>query len=233
MKVYRRADWPDAYAVKAKRIESGFLGENKEQERKNKLFCEEDLAKSGLLPSDMAVDYHGSLPIEGAKAGYLIPYFNEKGFPIATNGYSEMHRIRLYGHPDGKRYTQPSNKYLEGIGVETYHPYIHPMIRKTDDPRKRLAIVEGEKKAAAIMRYLNIPAVAIGGCWLWKKGAGIVPALLRFIMEFPHKELVMVMDDDIFENLDVSNAFGDFKLILKEEHKIEATWIRPPAKIDD
>src|SRR5262245_39224348 len=52
-------------------------------------------------------------------------------------------------------------------------------------------------------------------------------------MEFPHKELVMVMDDDIFENLDVSNAFGDFKLILKEEHKIEATWIRPPAKIDD
>jgi hypothetical protein len=65
-----------------------------------------------------------------------------------------------------QRYTQPSNADLARHDLPGNLPYITQLTLKLEGDT--LVCAEGEKKAAAIMRHLRIPAFGIGGCQMWR-----------------------------------------------------------------
>jgi hypothetical protein len=60
------------------------------------------------------------------------------------------------------KYKQPPRDVLGDLANV---PYIHPDYWQLESTS--VIITEGEKKAAAIMAHLRIPAISIGGCWNW------------------------------------------------------------------
>lgn len=202
----------------------------------NQNFCREDLAKSGLIPEDMEAVTFPMMPVkEGAQAGYMIPYNDLDGNPLCdAAGVIAMFRIRMK-YPEysrESRYTQPGKEHLAKLNLPPYIPYIH---RETLTlPGEELICAEGEKKAAAIIKYLKLPAFGIGGCQLWRHpdGSGSVHPWIR---ELLHKRsisrLTIVPDGDI-HRYDISTAYGNFARALELEG-ITVRILDPGNKIDD
>jgi predicted P-loop ATPase len=202
----------------------------------NQAFMESDLAKSGLTPLDMHAVAPGMLSLpKGADAGYLIPYCDPDGhFVTDANHNPSFYRVKLQVPPmsKGQRYTQPNREELQKLGLPTVLPYIHPLTLRLDGDT--IICAEGEKKTAAILRYIGVPAFGISGCQMWRNpdgSSGIHPWIIQLLAKRGIRKILIVPDGDLFR-YDICNAYGTFAHTLKQEgYDVEICC--PPGKIDD
>lgn len=204
--------------------------------KENEEFALEDLAKSGLTPENMFVDAHPLIRRRNdAKAAYVIPYFDLSGHPLVnTDGEFIMWRARMK-YPEfhrGNRYDQPSGETLAKYGLPPSIPYIHP--KALTLPGDTIVCAEGEKKAAAILKFLGIPTFGIGGCQMWRDpsgSGGLHPWIKRLFELRGCKRLIIVPDGDVFR-YDICNAYGTFARAA-ETSGLSVTILNPGTKIDD
>lgn len=172
----------------------------------NRRFIIDDLARSGLVPEDFDL-----VPSEPAPA--LTPFLEKAtvAHPDLT-GYSIKYPD--YTHkgyfPDFsvKRYANhPTHKYKGSAGVQhAFWCTSFDILLKSDTK----FIVEGEKKALAFMKYLEVPTVGIRGCYGWgqKEGGegGIIPQL-GSIFKTDHNIFVL-LDGDFMTHHQIKVAAG-------------------------
>jgi len=202
---------------------------------KNKDFMDKDLARSGLTPDDIEAYTSPLTRKEGALAAYAIPYYGLDGKPLVDRDrYPIMFRTRML-YPEfsrEQRYTQPSGESLAKHDLPPFVPYIHPLTLSL--PGDELVCAEGEKKTAAILKHLGIPAFGIGGCNLWgdpsRKG-GVHPWILSLVRLRNVRSITIVPDGDI-RRYDICNAYGTFARTLENEG-IAVRILDPHGKIDD
>lgn len=203
---------------------------------KNREFAEKDLARSGLTIEDIRAQTPAMLQlIEGATAGYVIPYYNLEGKPLVdAHGRSIAFRTRFQAPEFSKvkRYIQASEEQMARHGLPAFLPYIHPLTlsMKGDE----LVCAEGEKKTAAIIKHLEIPAFGIGGCSLWgnpDRSGGVHPWITGIIRKRGVSRLTIVPDGDV-TRYDICRAYGSFARAL-EADGITVRILKPPGKIDD
>lgn len=204
--------------------------------RKNEEYMLEDLARSGLTPDDiLAYTQPQARLLDEAEAGYVIPYFGLDGQPLVDpNGFLIMSRTRNKVPPFSKipRYIQPSDDQLRNYGLPASLPYFLPATLGKE--HEKVYCAEGEKKTAAIYKFLDLPAFGIGGCWNWKnKGeeGGVHPWIVEFLKRCKAKHVTIVPDGDVFR-YDICKAYGGFAKEL-ESLGYEVSILHPPGKIDD
>ena len=189
----------------------------------------EDLALSGLAPTDMGVF---EVPFGGA---YQIPYYLPNGelHPI-------MYRRRLYAPKPGEgKYSQPSHDEIAKANLpstDATYPYLNPFLigQATWEGiaavrGKKLLIVEGEKKSACAMRWTQRPAIGIGGCEqaLVPTDNGRVLHPVIAAMLHPGDEVELVFDGDIHTNPNVARAAGTTGFLL-ERMGVRVTYVKLP-----
>lgn len=190
----------------------------------SRTFMIEDLARSGLTAEDVqaSVINTTSSGFVAAPVGYRIPYFDING-----QVHRKMYRERMRDDP--KRYSQPSR---EEIGDDCVFPYFPPGIHAMDCTT--VAICEGEKKAASVMKHIGIAAIGIGGAGNWRvasKQNSIHPAILAFLKLRQTRNVVVIPDADV-RRYDLAKEYGTFATLLKAEgYDVELR--NPPGKIDD
>ncbi len=206
------------------------------QGTENADFAFDDLAKSGLTPDNMFVDAHPLIRRRvDCKAAYVIPYFGLDGKPLVNDqGEFIMWRTRMK-YPEfhrGNRYDQPAGETLAKYGLPPYIPYIHPKALSLEGDT--IVCAEGEKKAAAIIKFLGIPTFGIGGCQMWRdpSGSGSIHPWIKRLFELRGcSKLVIVPDGDVFR-YDICNAYGTFARAA-EAAGLSVTILNPGTKIDD
>lgn len=207
---------------------------------------EQDLARSGLTPSDVP---HWSV-VTGAQAtadlgrgegqkihcdSIKIPYLNLDGFPIMDEGLP-FARYRLL-----QAEVAIGGKYLSRSGSGG-HIYVPPRLRELlasmTGADKYLVAHEGEKKAEALIKA-GIPAVGLAGITLWHdvaahrvaqekadaagkkinvtKDTPINPELLALIQELGVKVVVAMGDSD---GMPEPDDFFTPDLISKKSFKV-------------
>jgi hypothetical protein len=199
----------------------------------NLRFMEEDLARSGLLPDDMMAYTTPFIKKDGATAAYSIPYFGLDGKPLTDDkGFPVMYRTRfkLPEFSREQRYTQPSKEALLKFDLPSTVPYIHP--KTLELKHDYIICCEGEKKTAAVIKHLGIPAFGIGGCQMWRdpSGSGGPHPWIRKLLS-GNKKLVIIPDGDVLR-YDICNAYGTFAATLRSEG-YDVELLNPPGKIDD
>jgi hypothetical protein len=201
----------------------------------NHHFAVKDLLKSGLTLDDIQGFAGETLQlVEGATAGYLIPYFGLDGAVLTDNqGNASMYRIRLEFPPYHKaaKYTQPSAEELLKHGLPSFIPYLYPC---ADLPAEVLYCCEGEKKTASLVTHLKLAAFGIAGCHMWKNPAGtggLHPWILDYLKQRSTTKVIIIPDGDIFK-YDICAAYGTFAhALLTAGFQVEL--LNPPGKIDD
>lgn len=218
-------------------IDSDFVPSRKEECEE---FMLEDLAKSGLTPDDIGACVHGRLALpQFFTAGYVIGYTLPSGGWVANDQQEiVMWRTRLKpmdGFVPKQRYDQPSAKELAQHNLSGSLPYIPPAYHEMP-PTDTIAICEGEKKAAAVMKYLGVSAIGIGGCWSWRSGkddGGVHPWILELVRR--HKHVLIIPDGD-YHRYQISKAYGT---LCSEMTEALEDWggdigiLDCPDKIDD
>jgi hypothetical protein len=203
---------------------------------KNSEFERSDLAKSGLDPDDMETSASGMIRlVDGATAGYTIPYFDLQGNPLVDNERRlTMYRTK-FEFPvgvKGPRYLSPSAETLAKYQLPVSIPYIPPQIHEMKS--NELIIAEGEKKTASIIKLLQLPAIGIGGCQMWRDpdGSGNPhPWILGLLRSRGTNSVIIVPDGDI-SRYDISTAYGTLSRSL-EYAGFCVQILHPPGKIDD
>jgi Virulence-associated protein E-like domain len=202
----------------------------------NTAFALDDLSKSGLVPDDMEIDVGGGIyRVDNAIAAYVIPYYDLKGNPLVDGERRlTMYRTKM-GYPkgvNGQRYSSPSGEVLAKYGLPTSIPYVPPSIHAMNG--KEIICAEGEKKCAAIVKLLQLPAFGIGGCQMWRDpdGSGRPhPWILELLRARDSNTIIIVPDGDI-ARYDISTAYGTFSRALEYEG-FTVQILHPPGKIDD
>lgn len=201
-----------------------------------------DLQRSGLNAEYMRTTPNAlSSPPGDSEVGrvsYTIPYFGLDGeLMLDNNGFPIMYRRRRFVPETAdlrerkKKYTQPSTA---SIGDIANIPYLHPDVWKLDS--KRLVITEGEKKAAAIMAHLKIPAIGIGGCWNWQAPHSDrrIHTWIQAVLDRRKPELVIIIPDGDYHRYQIKQAYGGLISQLREQElNIEVRVPPRDQKIDD
>ncbi len=216
--------WSQAGVIDIPSFSSGFLGDNTPIYR---TFMEEDLTKSGLKPLHMNSYVTPIIP-KDCDAAYHIPYCGLDGKLV----YMYRTRVRRPEYSKLGKYTQPTTEELGRHGLPGHIPYVHPVSLKLES--EVLICAEGEKKTAAIVKYLGLPAFGIGGCQMWRNpdGSGSLhPWIKRLIEQGGYKKLLIVPDGDLLR-YDICNAYGTFAHALREAG-VQVEMLNPPDKIDD
>jgi hypothetical protein len=214
-------------------IDSAFVAQNP---KINEEWCLEDLAKSGLVPEDLGAAYHPKIRLpDGALAGYHIPYFNIDGDVIVDANTTNVMYRRRYKLPDysrNSRYLQPSTETLAKYELPAYLPYLLPFDKEW--PTETMYCVEGEKKTAAFIKYLQLPAFGISGCAMWgdpRKVNRIHPWIQDYLTTHAVKKVIIIPDSDVYR-YDMAAMYGNFVKAL-ESLEYGVKLLNPPAKIDD
>lgn len=196
---------------------------------------EEDLKLSGLSADTINAQTPNMLGTAGAEAGYMIPYYDLDGNPIVdASGNIAYYRTKLKRPPFSRegKYTQPSKEQLAKAGVPATIPYIPPLTLELENDY--IICAEGEKKTAAIVKFLGLPAFGIGGCQMWRNPDGsnsVHPWIIQLLKKKGISKILIVPDGDLFR-YDICNAYGTFAHTLKSEgYSVEIC--NPPGKIDD
>lgn len=207
---------------------------------KNQVFAEKDLALSGLDFDDLEADAPAMLRlVDGATAGYVIPYFHHlTGKPIVDSaGHLAMFRTK-FEYPVGikgpkyPKYLGPNEEQLAKNGLSTCLPYVPPVIHEMKS--NELICAEGEKKTASIIKLLRLPAFGIGGCQMWRdpdRSGRPHPWILELLRSRSVESITIVPDGDI-TRYDIAAAYGTFARAL-ETAGFSVTILHPPGKIDD
>jgi hypothetical protein len=159
---------------------------------------EADLARSGLVPEDMA-----AYPIANVfgVGQYVIPYH-----------IPQMWVKRADTAVD--KYRGPKNQ------TSIYFP-----IKQPDFSDDILYIQEGEKKAVAFAKHFGLPCVGIRGCRGYSHASKLLPELVAVLK--PNMEVVVIFDGDIETNTQIQHAAHNFQLLLQPLH-VKLTICKPP-----
>ncbi len=216
--------WSQAGVIDIPSFSSGFLGDNTPIYR---AFMEQDLAKSGLKSVHMNAFVTPMIP-KDCDAAYHIPYCDTTGKLV----YMQRTRVRRPEYSKLGKYTQPTGEELGRHGLPSHIPYINPVALKLSS--EVMICAEGEKKTAAIIKHLGLPAFGIGGCQMWRNpdGSGSLhPWIKRLLQERGCNKVLIVPDGDLLR-YDICNAYGTFAHTLREAG-YEVEIVNPPGKIDD
>lgn len=187
-------------------------------------FMQADLARSGLEPMDMWA-HPRILNIKApADYGYSFPYFSPEG-EVLHDGLAgitnKMHRTRWH-YPNTlstaqaksvPKYDQPS---IGQVGREAATaPYLNAMMWKCAEARGwdgMVFLVEGEKKATALMKRTGVPTIGIGGCENWRHHdvdhrRMAHPWIVRALDRLKVKRLVVIPDGDV-ERPQIQRAYN-------------------------
>lgn len=192
----------------------------------------EDLQASGLVPEDLYAYTHTKGVPQGAKAAYIIPYFDPQGQPIVDEAdYVCMWRKKCNIPGSSNKYIQPPAKDLARYDLPRFMPYILPQTISLQGDI--LYVCEGEKKTASFIKYMQEPAIGIGGCRMWHnpEGGGVHPWILEVIRTKGVQHVVIVPDGDLWQ-YDICKAYGDFARAL-QAHDLGVKIVDCPDKIDD
>lgn len=202
---------------------------------KNLEFMRQDLSKSGLDPEDIYAYTSSFLKKEGSTASYGIPYFGLDGKPLVDReGYPIMWRARfsLSQYSKESRYTQPNAEQLLKYDLPSHVPYLHPKIFSLEGDT--LVCCEGEKKTAAVLKYLFLPGFGIGGCQMWRdpdKSGSIHRWILQLARIRSIKKFLIIPDGDVMR-YDICSAYGTFAHSLRSAD-FQVEIIDTGGKIDD
>jgi hypothetical protein len=182
-------------------------------------FAEADLAASGLTIEDMGV-VPDPMRSDHYDAQYYIPYFYPSGEPcLDPSGDIRMFRRRgrltSAGVEAGRgKYSGPSRKEAGNL---TTIPYIHPRVAEYYDGRL-LAICEGEKKAACLLKYAGIAAIAIGGKDNWHpaKAPTVLHPMIQAVLEEYKPEEVLVIPDGDVRKYHIAQSYGGLARCLQD-----------------
>lgn len=226
--------------VKIRRYRTADVAENQfftsNNASKNQEYALSDLSKSGLTPDDIEADCPRAMKLaDGATSGYIIPYFDLKGNPLVDAERRLTMWRSKFDYPigvKGPKYLGPSTETLAKYGLPASIPYIPPQIHGMNG--NELIIAEGEKKTAAIVKALSLPAIGIGGCQMWRDpdGSGKVhPWILELLKVRESASVKIVPDGDILR-YDICTAYGTFARAL-ERAGYEVKLLHCEDKIDD
>ena len=161
-------------------------------------FMVEDLARSWLTPADMPYGVKTLLLSKDGVSGYKILY----------DGAGKYWRIRH--NREEAKYTSPKEK-----PAQRFMPRDLAAFSKA----KIVGIVEGEKKAAAALRFAGLPAIGIGGCWNWcestedREAKQICLEILDNVT--PDQVILCCLDGDWRNNENVQRAVATLALELE------------------
>lgn len=135
----------------------------------------DDLDRSGLVPHDLRAGFldsiiRGSVRAPTQARGYTIPYFKMRG---GSTGFYRVKVTNAREFEGNVKYRQPSktNNHL-------YFPpgFFNCLLAwiKRFPKAAMLIITEGEKKAAAAVKY-GIPCVGLGGVDSWRSRTLVIP----------------------------------------------------------
>lgn len=166
----------------------------------------EDLAKSGLIPSD--IDARVIMSPERAMCivphttdGYVIPYYHIDGKPLPH------YRVRLFSFDPKYKQPKETSNYV-------YFPKGFFALSKG---KPYILITEGEKKAALAVKK-GFPTVALGGVDNWRNRQLIVPASTEFTQSQQKVNAKLPAGSEISEDLASSLAIGVQELIDYAAH---------------
>jgi len=161
-------------------------------------FMHRDLARSGLVPEDMA-----AYPIANVfgVGQYVIPY----------------HIPQMWV----KRADTQVDKYRGPKGQTS----IYLPIKQPPFSDEVLYIQEGEKKAVAFAKHFNQPCVGIRGCRGYSQNSKLLPELLELLK--PRMDVIVIFDGDIESNIQIQHAAHNLQLLLQPLH-INLTICKPP-----
>jgi hypothetical protein len=215
-----------------KPVESQFF---QYDDSRNLEFMRNDLAKSGLAPEDIYAYTSSFLKKEGATASYGIPYFGLDGKPLVDReGYPVMWRARfaLSQYSKESRYTQPNAEQLLKYDLPSHIPYIPPKLFEIEGDT--LVCCEGEKKTAAVLKYLRLPGFGIGGCQMWRdpdKSGSVHRWILQLARIRNIKKFLIIPDGDVMR-YDICSAYGTFAHSLRAAD-FQVEIVDTGGKIDD
>jgi len=171
-----------------------------------------DLANSGLTRHDarklrireVSVDEMRAL---GGKpcGGYALPYFDLRG--KATDFTRYKYIVPPEKLEDWVAAKFPKYHSVSGKGNRLYFPPLHRQLSWEailKDPKVRIAITEGEKKAAKATKC-GLPTIGISGVWNWV-AKGRNPILDLKLINFEQREVALIFDSDIANNQNVDMA---------------------------
>ena len=191
-------------------------------------FLRDDLAKSGLEPEDFqlqASEALGIAPFEQPETARKL-YGYSISFPVETHdGYIPNFFVKRYAN-------NTSHKY-EGSKGATFPYWATPYNEWVDAKVKY--IVEGEKKAIAVRKYLNLPVVGIRGCWGYMRSAegeatdGGAPMAELIEGIYEGDTVVVMMDGDLMTKHDIRRAAGT---LARAIHQARATPVFPVLPFD-
>ncbi len=130
-----------------------------------------DLGASKLTPADLGAREAGASELAAvniesrAVKGYVIPYFDINGDPIA------FYRIKLLDYDP--KYKQPKNSLNHIYYPKTFSSALLRTMTSKDRP-SYIILTEGEKKAAAATKA-GFPTVAVGGVDNWRNRTIVLP----------------------------------------------------------
>ena len=179
-------------------------------------FMIKDLARSGLVPTDMAAYPINSKKYAGAGA-YIIPYHDQR-----------MYRTRIDRLVD--KYIQPKGTKDVWWGPNA--------VLETMRDSEVLYIIEGEKKAAAFLKkWPDASVLGIGGCWMTMEKLSdghvrLLPNIAKAIS--PGQRVIAIFDGDIQVKQGIQMAATALAGVLKN-HSVELELFRPPFEkgVDD
>ncbi len=163
-----------------------------------------DLRKSGLTPKTITAMAVYSVPPsdiphvlgwnpEQVQSALAFPYPGTGGF------------VRLKVFPPYKDKRGHTIKYLQPKKTPP-HLYVLPSVEVIlTNPAAPLAVVEGEKKTAAMVQA-GVMAVGVGGIWAWvaSKTNSVIAALDR--ITWVEREVALYFDSDIWHRPELLNA---------------------------
>jgi hypothetical protein len=185
----------------------------------------QDLARSGIKPEQ--AEALGMFSVNSAKRetsfrefrdepALVIPYYDAKSEFVTFErdgeklGFGRLRYLRaaeMSGFNDPKelpKYGQPAQS-----GVYPYLPRCIDWVKVAANPRERIYIVEGEKKAAKLCLE-GFTAIGIGGCWNFRVKGGL-EGIKRLLPEFEQfiwngRDVYLVLDGDAATNRLVAAA---------------------------
>ena len=186
------------------------------EEPKSIEFMIADLARSGLVPDDLAA-YPIALQALGTTAAYIIPYSNPR-----------MYRMRLDRTID--KYTQP-----KGLREAWSSPHQDVHLFRNEPI---LYLIEGEKKAAAfVKKWPGLPTFGIGGAHnaLIKTQDGSKRLLDELVSAMrPTMRVVAIFDGDILTKVGIQQAAHNLNYCVTQLGCSFEVWRPPFAKgVDD
>ena len=205
--------------------------------------CRLDVQLSGLVLEDLDYEVlYDYMRSPNVIAVYAVPYNTPDGNAIKdAGGYSGYRSVKIIYGPDAT-YEEKAHKYHKTRNAEAGRYANYPFfpigfaeaMDRQEEKGSTLLIVEGEKKAAAVQKYLGVPCIGIPGISNWRERSKSTD-VKKELLEWSGKVTsVMILPDGDIERMDlnreVTMLLDGIKVVNSEACVLN---IGPGNKIDD